>query len=128
MTKEYVIVYGNSLLTNVANLYERLDDCTEEDADTGVVLHAVDVTKRDPFSELVVMCSGTDVLLPLLHYFEMISISTIFKTMKHEYILHKIHKNLTPGICKALLGFALVDVINQGNFLVIQKRRAGMSL
>ena len=37
----------------------------------------------------------------------MISSSTIFETMKHEYNLRKTHENLTPDISKALLGFAL---------------------
>ena len=41
----------------------------------------------------------------------MISSGTIFKTIKHEYILPKTHENLTPDICKTLLGFALVDMM-----------------
>ena len=104
-TKEYVIVYGNSLLTNVANLDEQLDNYTQEETDTGIALHAIDVTKRDPFTELVLMCSDIDVLILLLHYFEMMSSSTIFKTTEHEYILPNIHENLTPNVCKAPLGF-----------------------
>ena len=103
MTKEYVIVYGNSLLKNVANLDKQLDNYTQEEAGTSIFFHAIDVSKRDPFSELVVMCSDTDVLLLLLHYFQMISSSAIFKTTKYEYM--KTHENLTPDICKALLGF-----------------------
>ena len=95
ITKEYVIVYRNSLPTNVENLDEQLDNYTEQEADTSIVFHAVHVTKRDPFSELVVVCSDTDVLVLLLHYFEMRSSSTIFKTTEPEYILRKTHENLT---------------------------------
>ena len=51
----------------------------QEEADTGIVFRAIDVTKRDSFSELVVMCSDTDVFLHILHYFEMISSSTILR-------------------------------------------------
>ena len=74
------------------------------------------------------MCYDTDALLLLLHYFKMISSSTIFTTIKHEYILPKTHENLTPDICKTLLGFALVDMMKKGNFLVIKKSCAEMSL
>ena len=51
------------------------------------------------------MCSDTDVFLLLLHCFEMISSSMIFKTTEYAYILCKTHENLTPGICKAVPGF-----------------------
>lgn len=57
------------------------------------------------------MCYDRDALLLLLHYFEMISSGTIFKTIKHEYILPKTHENLTPDIRKTLLGFSLVNMI-----------------
>ena len=70
----------------------------------GIDWHAIDVKKRDLFSKLVVMCSDTDVLL-ILHYFEMTSSSTIFKTTEHKCIFWKTYENLTPDICKAFLGF-----------------------
>ena len=35
----------------------------QEESDTGIVLYAIDITKRDPFSELVVMCPDTDVVM-----------------------------------------------------------------
>ena len=127
ITKEYVIVYRNSLPTNVENLDEQLDNYTQQETDTSIVFHAVHVTKRDPFSELVAMCSDTDVLVLLLHYFEMTSSSTIFKTTEPKYILRKTHENLTPD-STPLVFMPYVDVIKQGNILVIQKRRAGRSL
>ena len=100
----YVTVHGNSLLINEANVKKLLENYNEEEADTGIVCHAIDVKKRDLFSKLVVMCSDTDVLL-ILHYFEMTSNSTIFKTTEHKYIFWKTYENLTPDICKAFLGF-----------------------
>ena len=33
------MVYGNSLLTNVANLDEQMDNYNQEDTDTSIVLH-----------------------------------------------------------------------------------------
>ena len=60
------------------------------------------------------MCSDTDVLLLLLHYFEMISSMTIFKATEHTCILRKTHENLTPDIIsKALLGFHALSGCDQ---------------
>ena len=84
---------------------ENLFDYNHEEADTGIVLHAIDVTKRGPFSELVILCSDTDVLPILLHYFESLCSSTIFKTVNREFVLRKIHSQLPLNVCKALLGF-----------------------
>jgi len=44
-------------------LGEKLYNYNQKGADTVIVLHAIDVTKRDPFTDLVVLCSDTDVLL-----------------------------------------------------------------
>ena len=51
------------------------------------------------------MCSDTYVLLFLLHYFQMIRSTAISKTTEREYILLKIHENLTPDFYKAPFGF-----------------------
>ena len=112
MTKEYVIVYGNSLPTNVANLNKQLDNYTKEEAGTSIAFHARDVTKRNPFSELVVMCSDTDVLLLLLHYFERISSSTIFRQLSMNTPYAR-HENLIPDIRKSLLGFHVLSGCDQ---------------
>ena len=48
----------------MVDLDQDLSDHNNEEADTLIILHALDVTKRDPFSDLVVYCSDADVLLP----------------------------------------------------------------
>ena len=63
------------------------------------------MSKNDPFTELVISSSNTDVLLILLNYFEDINGCTIYKTFHHEYYLREIHESLKTGIIKALLGF-----------------------
>ena len=77
--KDYVVVFDKTVLTNIADLDNNLRNYNHEEAHTGIVLHALDVSKRGPFSELVVFSSDTDVLL---HYFDKLSSSTIFKTIK----------------------------------------------
>ena len=114
LEKDYVIVYGKSCLTNLPDLDQELrTNYTHEEADTGIVLHALDVSKRDQCSELVISCSDTDVLLILLHYFDNLASITIFKTAEHEYILRTIHEHLRPNNCKALLGFHAISGCDQ---------------
>ena len=103
--KDYVVVFDNTVLTNIADLDNNLRNCNHEEADTGIVLHALDVSKRDPFPELLDFCSDSNVLLILLHYFDKLSSSTIFKTINREFVLREIYENLVPSVCKTLLGF-----------------------
>ena len=102
--KHYAVVFDKTVLTNIADLDSNLINYNHEEADTGIVLHAPDVSKRDPFSELVVSCSDTVVLLILLHYFDKLSSSTIFKTINREFVLRKIYENLAPSVFHAISG------------------------
>ena len=74
---DYVVVYGN--------IWKHT--CTRKhylEADTGIVLHALDVSERDPFTDPVISCSDTDVLLILLFYHEDLCSSCIFKTRNND--------------------------------------------
>ena len=57
------------------------------------MLDALDVSRNDPLTELVVSCSDTNVLLILLKHFEDLPWCITFKTSHHKYELQKIHKN-----------------------------------
>ena len=85
LTLDFVVVYGNCCLTNISSLNRKLLHYNQEKADTGIVLHALDVSENDPFTVLVIACSDTIVLLILLNYFEDINDCTILK-------------NLAPGV------------------------------
>ena len=111
--KDYVVVFDKTALTNIADLDNNLRNYNHEEADTGIILHALDVSKRDRFSELVVFCSDTDVLLILLHDFDKLSSSTIFKTINREFVLRKTYGILAPSVCKALLGFQAISGCDQ---------------
>ena len=80
-------MYGNTCITNMMNLKETLLDYNQEEADTGIVLHALDVSERDSFTDLVIPCSDTNVFLILLFYYENLCSSCIFKTRKNEFKL-----------------------------------------
>ena len=81
LSVDYVIVYQQTVLTNLTDFDQHLRSYCHEEADTGIVLHALDVSKRNPFTDMVISCSDTDVLLILLNYFEDLTSSTIFKTI-----------------------------------------------
>ena len=92
-TAAYEIVFGNTCKTNI-DINENLLDYNQEEADTGIMLHALDFTERKPFSELAISCSDTDVFLTLLHYFEDICSSTTFKARNKEIYLRTVHEIL----------------------------------
>ena len=76
---DYVVGYGNTCVTNMMNLKETLFDYNQEEADAGIILHALDVSERDLFTDLVISCSDTDVLLILSFYYEDLCSSCILK-------------------------------------------------
>ena len=62
----FAVSYEFTCIYNISDIDERLKDHCHEEADTCIVLHSLDVTKRNPFNDLVVYCCDTDVLLLLL--------------------------------------------------------------
>ena len=80
----YVTVYGSTCDTDIQDLDPTLFDHSQEDADTSIILHAIDVTQRNSFSDLVIRCSDTDVLLILLYYFDELCSTTIFSTNEDD--------------------------------------------
>ena len=123
MEKDFVVVVDRTCFSNSADLDEPLKTYGQEEADTGIVLHAIDVCKRDPFSELTISCSDTDVPLILLNYFEQLPSTTVFKTTKHCYNLCQIFERFTPRVCKALLVFhAFTGSDQAGRFHGFSKR------
>ena len=54
LTIDYAIVHRKTLLTKNPILCQNLSNCS---LDTLVLLHAVNVSRRDPFTDLVIACS-----------------------------------------------------------------------
>ena len=84
-TVTYAIAFGNTCKKNI-DINENLFSYNQEEADTGIVLHALDVTL-------------------LLHYIQDICNGTTFKTRNKEIYLRAVYETLGKEICKALLGF-----------------------
>ena len=107
LNKEFVIAFERTCVTNIPDLDSDLNEYGQEEADTGIVLHAIDVCKRDSFTELTISCSDTDVLLIFLNYFGQLPSTTTFKTTHFQYNLRSIYEKFAPRVCTALLGFML---------------------
>ena len=65
LEKYFLVLFDRSCFSNLVDLEDSLKTYGQEKADTGIVLHAIDECRRDPFSELTINCSDTDVLLIL---------------------------------------------------------------
>ena len=62
----FAVSYEFTCIFNIPDIDARLKDHCHEEADTCIVLHSLDVTKRNPFTDLTVYCCDADVLLLLL--------------------------------------------------------------
>ena len=88
-----------------------------------MVLHALDVSRNNLFTEMVVSCSDSDMLLLLLNCFENLPYCITLKTSHHKHDLQKKRKNLNPGITKAVLGFyAFLGCDETGSFYGFDKK------
>ena len=65
--------------TNIPN-FSMVREHDHEEAGTLLILHCLDVAKRDPFSECVVFSPDTDVFLLLIHHFLELTPCTLFRT------------------------------------------------
>ena len=118
----YVTVYGTTCETNIQDLDLTLFDHSQEEADTSIILHAIDVTQRNPFSDLVIRCSDTNVLLILLYYFDELCSTPIFSTNEHGMLLQPLAEKLNFDLCKGLSGFhALTGSDQTGKFFGYSK-------
>ena len=122
MPIRYVTVCSTTCDTNMPDLDPALSNHKQEEADTIIVLHAIDVTRRNPFSDLIISCSDTDVPLILLHYFEDLCSTTVFSTHEHDMPLQPLAEKLGSNVCKGLLGFHTLTGSDQtGKFFGFSK-------
>ena len=113
LNKEFVIAFERTCVTSIPDLDSDLKENGQEEADTGIIFHAADVCKRDPFPESTIICSDTDLLLIPLNYFDQLRSITTFKMTHHQYNLRSIYEKFTPRVSTALLGFHAMTGSNQ---------------
>ena len=66
---QYVLLYENKSVSNIVGCSNELQEHNHEEADTLIILHAVDTAKLNPVSECVVYSPDTDVFLLLIHHY-----------------------------------------------------------
>ena len=107
LDKEFANAFERTCVTNIPDPDSDLKEYGQEEADTGMVLHVIDVCKRDPFTVLTISCSDTNVLLILLNYFDQLPCTTTFKTTHYRYNLRSIYDKFTHQYAQLHLDFML---------------------
>ena len=110
---DHVVTHHKCLITNIPGHDPRLRNYSHKEADTRIALNALGVSKRDPFTDLVISYSDTAVLLILIHYYQQLTNSIVFKTTVYSYFVGEIYENLPPLIRHALIGFHAFIGCNQ---------------
>ena len=118
----FVVSYEKHCITNIADLKENLKSHSHEEANTCITLHILGDTSRNLFTELVVYCFDTDVLLPLLYCFDDICSSTIFRSTSRDIHVRSMYTHLGSELCSSLHGFHTLTGCHQaGRFCVYGK-------
>ena len=105
----FAISFDTTTLSNIINIDPQLDGNSHKEADTLLILHALDVAKQNPFRQLKVVSPDTDVFLLLLHYFPNMPVITSFVTgrgsKKRSIDVGMAYEALGADRSSALLGF-----------------------
>ena len=109
INKRYVVTYGQLSKSNIHDFTEDMTVHDHEEADTLIVLHCLDVARRDPFAECIVYSPDTDVFLLLIYHYELLSQVLTFRTGRRNKLrdidIRSCNEALSPAHVKALLGF-----------------------
>ena len=90
--------YEFTCISNISDINARLKNHCHEQAETCILMHSLDIIKCNPFTDLVVYCCDTDVLLLLLYYFDELCGSTIFRTTNRDIRFRMLHSQLGPDL------------------------------
>ena len=108
-TYQIAITYSQKTISNISEFSDELMCHDHEEADTLIILHALDVTKTNPFAECIVIASDTDVFLLLVYYYEQLPMSTFFRIGtgddERDISIQKCHFEIGPERANAILGF-----------------------
>ena len=76
----YAVSYATKCISNLEDFVQEMMTHDHEEADTLLLLHAADVSARNPFTELHIYSPDTDVFLLTIHKYPILCASTAFKT------------------------------------------------
>lgn len=68
----YSVTYDLQSQSNIDNYSPELLEHDHEEADTLLIVQAIDVARNDPFTECYIYSPDTDVLVLLIHHYQML--------------------------------------------------------
>ena len=71
-----------TLFVNQTNFFHQHYHRDQEEADTLLILHGIDVVENEPFQELIVCSPDTDIFFLLVSFYKSLCARTIFRTGK----------------------------------------------
>ena len=76
----YAVSYATKCISNLEDFAQEMMTHDHEEADTLLLLHAADVSARNPFTELHIYSPDTDVFLLTIHKYPILCTNTALKT------------------------------------------------
>ena len=102
--KRYNVANSITAESKIADFPDELKFHSHEEPDTLIVPQSSDVAKSNPFCQLYVACSDTDVLLLLLYFYPQICNNTIFHAITREIDVGCAYNALGNERSRVLLG------------------------
>ena len=81
---DYAVSFTTQCISNLEGFAEEMLVHDHEEADTSILLHAADVSTRNPFSELHIYSPDTDVFLLTVYMYPNLCANVVFKTGNNE--------------------------------------------
>lgn len=105
----YVVTYDTMSVTNINQMEIDLKIHDHEEADTLLVLHAIEIAKRIPLCECYIFSPDTDVFLLSINFYESLPNVTMFWTGRGDNLrcidIGKCYESLGSQRASAMLGF-----------------------
>ena len=111
--KRFAISYNTLTVSNVPEIDGCLNGNTHEEADTFMILHAIDAAHLNPFRHVRIISPDTDVLLLLIHYYPQLPVLVLFESGSHKINIGVAYEVLGPEKSNTLLGFYAFTGCNQ---------------
>ena len=80
----YIVIYNSQKFANSWELLARLYDHSQEEEGKLMIIYPVKTSKIDPFKELYVMSSDTNVLVSLIYYCCLLCNKTVLITERKD--------------------------------------------
>ena len=108
-SSQIAVTFLKQTITNIPEFSADLRNHDHKEADTLLVLHAIDVAKTNPLNECVVVSPDTDVFLLLLHYYEVLPPAILFRTgrgdAERDIPTQQYYESIGCKKAKVILGF-----------------------